>query len=94
MAAVFALFAVFAVFALFALFAVFAVFALFALFALSACNALGTLPSVDSLMSLPVSELFFTFDPVTALARSLPFVTAAVFSCFFPTEFAGSVIAA
>jgi hypothetical protein len=90
----FALLAVFAVVALFAVVAEFAVPALVALLATSARRALGTLARLDSLISRPRSVSRFTFDPVTALWWILLVVTARRFSCSFPTEFAGSVIAA
>ena len=58
--------------------------ALSALVALSALSAFGTLSSVASAICVPVSVFFFTLAPV--MARFL--------SCFVPTLFAGSLIAA
>ena len=71
-----------------------AVLALVAWVALSAFEAEGTLPRLDSSTSAPLTELFAIFAPVTAPFAIFGFVTAFFFSCFAPTLFFGSEVAA
>src|SRR5262245_31488868 len=68
--------------------------ALPAVVAVVAFVADGTVPKVASLMSAPVSELPATFGDVIAFAFTFNPVTAFFLSCFVPTLFFGSAIAA
>src|SRR4051812_45349401 len=87
-----------------ALVALVAFVAFVALVAESAAAAAGTFASPDSKMSAPVSESSLTLAPVIAFAPILAFVaepllilaavTALFFSCFVPTLFFGSAVAA